>query len=161
MAIAKTSKAASRISAQFRRRAVTKIYTALCLGKPEKPEAELSQSLLRDGCVTRLAGDLENGAECRLRYSVGASGTVNGVTVSMLKVELITGFKHQIRAQLASIGHPVYGDSHYGAPKVGSKVEAIGLCSSHLSFVHPISQQSLQFDCSIDKFWPFINFIAN
>jgi 23S rRNA-/tRNA-specific pseudouridylate synthase len=89
------------------------------------------------------------------------TGTVDGVKVSKLAIELITGFKHQIRAQLSSIGHPIYGDSHYGAPQLSAGMEAIGLCSSHLSFIHPISREKVQFDCSLDNFWPFMNFKAN
>jgi 23S rRNA pseudouridine1911/1915/1917 synthase len=161
MVIAKTSKAAARISAQFRLREVTKVYTAICLGQPKPSEALLSQDLLRDGCLTRLPRDQESGTPCRLRYQLMEAGTIDGVKVSKLAIELITGFKHQIRAQLASIGHPIYGDSHYGAPKISSEMEAIGLCSSHLSFIHPISREKVQFDCSLDNFWPFINFKAN
>jgi 23S rRNA pseudouridine1911/1915/1917 synthase len=141
MAIAKSSKSAARISAQFRERAVTKIYVALCLGKFGTPEGELAQALVRDGCLTRLARERESGTLCRLRYQVIDTGTIDGTQVSKLAVRLITGFKHQIRAQLASVGHPIYGDAHYGAPKIGPDSEAaIGLCSCQLSFSHPISE---------------------
>jgi 23S rRNA pseudouridine1911/1915/1917 synthase len=158
MVVAKTSKAAARISSQFRERSVTKYYTAICLGRPQMTSAELAQSLIRDGCVTRLARNHELGTECLLRYSVTDSGTVYNVPVSQLKVELVTGFKHQIRAQLASIDHPIYGDSHYGAPKVAQDIAAIGLCSSSLSFTHPIGRNVLNFECSLDNFWPFADF---
>ncbi|MDR2367266.1 MAG: RluA family pseudouridine synthase [Deltaproteobacteria bacterium] len=161
MVIAKTSKAAARISAQFRERAITKVYAAICLGRPDPPEADLSQDLLRDGCVTRLPRGQESGTPCRLRYRVLGTGTVDGARVARLEVELITGFKHQIRAQLSSIGHPIYGDGHYGAPGTAPGGEAIGLCSTHLSFVHPISRERMSFDCPLDKFWPFARFVAD
>ncbi|MDR2301893.1 MAG: RluA family pseudouridine synthase [Deltaproteobacteria bacterium] len=161
MVVAKTSKAASRISAQFRDRTIEKIYSALCLGVFGEREGELRQSLTRDGRLTRLSEKGENGTEAILSYQVAASGFIGETRVSKLLVKLFTGFKHQIRAQLASIGHPVYGDFLYGAPGAPEGIEAIALCSSHLSFIHPISREKLAFDCSLDGFWPFGDFIAD
>jgi 23S rRNA pseudouridine1911/1915/1917 synthase len=161
MVIAKTSKAASRISAQFRDRTVGKIYEALCLGRPDPAEADLSQLLARDGDITRPAAEGEAGSICRLSYAVVEDGTIAELRVSRLKIDLLTGFKHQIRAQLASIGHPVYGDGRYGAPETPRGGQAIGLCSISLSLSHPIGGRALKFDCRPEDFWPFSDFKAD
>ena len=44
-------------------------------------------------------------------------------TATLLKVTLITGRSHQIRAHLASIGHPILGDFKYGDPKVNEQIQ--------------------------------------
>jgi 23S rRNA pseudouridine1911/1915/1917 synthase len=160
MVVAKTSKAAGRLSAQFRDRTIDKVYSALCLGVLKEPQKRLRQSLVRDGHVTRVAEPGEQSAPCELDYRLLAIGAIGQTKVSYLSIKLITGFKHQIRAQLASLGHPIYGDALYGAPKTAPEIEAIALCSTELSFFHPISRERLMFDCSAQRFWPFMDFRA-
>ena len=58
---------------------------------------------------------------------------------ALLEVELETGRKHQIRAQLSAIGHPIVGDRKYGATSKWNP-EAIGLVSMRLEFEHPTKQ---------------------
>jgi 23S rRNA-/tRNA-specific pseudouridylate synthase len=64
---------------------------------------------------------------------------------SLLAVELHTGRKHQIRAQLAHIGHPIVGDAKYGAPQRFGKSRDIALHSLSIVFEHPISGARLRF----------------
>ncbi|MDR2387169.1 MAG: RluA family pseudouridine synthase [Deltaproteobacteria bacterium] len=161
MVLAKTSKAAARICAQFRDRSIEKLYAAICLGTPPKGPDQLVQKLIRDHQLTRPAGQGEVGQDCALSYELKQSGRLNGTRVSKLTIKLITGFKHQIRAQLAALGHPIYGDTHYGAPGLAQAQEAIALCSTHLSFIHPISREKLTFDCPPEVFWPFGQFLPD
>jgi 23S rRNA pseudouridine1911/1915/1917 synthase len=55
---------------------------------------------------------------------------------SLLEIALETGRKHQIRLQLAAIGHPILGDRRYGA-RQSFPGQGIGLCAKRLRFVHP------------------------
>jgi 23S rRNA pseudouridine1911/1915/1917 synthase len=158
MVLAKTSKAASRISAQFRDREVRKLYSAICVGQPDNPMTMLAQTMLRDDCITRVARGKEPGTNCVLRYALGEIGAVGDVSACQLRIELLTGFKHQIRAQLASIGHPVYGDALYGAPGASSDRDGIALHSSYLGFAHPITGQVLEFTSQPDESWPWTEF---
>jgi 23S rRNA pseudouridine1911/1915/1917 synthase len=59
-----------------------------------------------------------------------------------LEVRLETGRKHQIRAQLARIGHPIVGDDLYAARSRLSD-RSIGLCAVRLTLAHPISREPL------------------
>jgi len=56
----------------------------------------------------------------------------------LLEVDLVTGRKHQIRAQLSAIGCPIKGDLKYGAPR-SNPDGGISLQAHRISFIHPVS----------------------
>ncbi|MGB0592452.1 MAG: RluA family pseudouridine synthase [Myxococcota bacterium] len=133
MVLARTSKAASRLSRAFASRAVEKRYTALVCGRPAG-EGEL---------VDRLGPRLEgrgverrsDGKEARLRFTrLGHT-----VTHAVLEVELLTGRKHQIRAQLAFAGCPILGDPLYGVASRSLRRPA--LHAHRLAFEHPVRKE--------------------
>eukprot|EP01038_Epipyxis_sp_PR26KG_P007987 gene7987-10830_t len=71
---------------------------------------------------------------------------------SLIKVELETGRKHQIRAQLSKIGHPICGDVKYGASQT-FKTKDIALHAYFLSFPHPTTNKQMSFECNIPSAW--------
>lgn len=71
---------------------------------------------------------------------------------SLLQVELETGRKHQIRAQLAHIGLPVVGDVKYGAPQAFRNRD-ICLHAFSLTFNHPISKKQMRFRSDVPRIW--------
>jgi 23S rRNA pseudouridine1911/1915/1917 synthase len=71
---------------------------------------------------------------------------------TLLEVSLITGRKHQIRAQLAHRQLPICGDVKYGAPQ-GFVTKDIALHSHRLQFQHPSTKQSMVFSCSPPRIW--------
>lgn len=66
---------------------------------------------------------------------------------SLLKINLDTGRKNQIRVQLASIDHPVVGDKRYGAK--GNPIGRLGLHAFGLSFKHPTTKKVMRFEAPI------------
>lgn len=122
---AKTSKGAGRISEQFRNREIKKIYRAVVEGVPGKEKATLVHDL-----------DTDKGKKkSELKYEI--LRTVE--EYSLVEIELLTGRKHQIRIQMSNIGHPLLGDSRYGA-KEKFKMGSIALLAYEIRFRHPIKQ---------------------
>lgn len=140
MALAKTSKAAARLSRQFRERTAGKIYLALVSSPPPRREGRLEENLVRDGSLTRAARPGEKGRPAILSWSIRARER----GLWLLEINLLTGFKHQIRAQLAQLDCPVAGDRRYGSP-LAPKGPAIGLWAESLSIEHPTWKEALSF----------------
>jgi 23S rRNA pseudouridine1911/1915/1917 synthase len=149
--LARTSKAASRLSAQFRDGGVEKIYLAVVIGAPPKDEDRLTHHLVRVGRLSKPAGIPSDGSRiASLRYRFQARQERQ----SLLTVVLETGRRHQIRAQLSAIGCPIQGDVHYGAPDAMAHGR-IALLARNLGFNHPIRGTRLQFTSPVPKGWPW------
>lgn len=152
--LARTSKAASRLSACFRDDDVRKLYLAVCAGWPEPTAGALSHWLAPSGDlqgVTRAARVPFPGArEARLEYRVleSASG------FSLLEVRPITGRRHQIRAQLALAGHPLLGDVKYGSVR-RLPDHRVALHARALTVAHPVGGRPLTLECPLPADWPW------
>lgn len=130
---AKTSKGASRLSAQFRERRVNKWYHAQIEGTPTPAQATLLHYLKKNESARRMEvyeQEIPGARRAELTYTLVQT---NGKT-SLVRVELHTGRKHQIRAQFGHIGHPVVGDVQYGAT-TALPDGSIRLIASSLSFL--------------------------
>ena len=130
LVLARTSKAAARLSAQLRERTVRKIYRAEVHGIPDPPDAIL-EAVLDD-------------KPCRLGYRTLRGGDDR----ALLEVEPTTGRKHQIRRQLAGIGHPIVGDLRYGAPAARADGQ-IALYAWRITIVHPTRGETLTFEAPL------------
>lgn len=150
MALAKTSKAAARLGREFRERRIRKLYLALVTGSPPDSQGRLVQRLVRDGALTRPARPGEAGVPAVLTWRLGRRIG----DLSLLEVDLETGFKHQIRAQLAGLGLPVAGDVRYRSPLAGPG-PAIGLWARSLTLVHPVRREELTFTAEPADLWPW------
>ena len=141
---ARTSKAAGRLSDQFRRGTVTKKYLAVVQGHP-KNEATLHDWLLKDRTENRssVVEESTTGAKrCELSYRLVARSN-QGFTkgLSLLEVSPATGRSHQIRVQLASRGLAIVGDLKYGA---GAGLDdRILLHATRLEIEHPVRREPL------------------
>jgi len=152
MLLAKTSKAAGRLSRQFRERETVKLYRAVTAGAPATDEAELVHNLEKDAAtrVTRIVAG--GGKVARLRYRV----LERREATALLEVELLTGLPHQIRVQLAATGCPILGDRKYGAPShLPSGPGAIALYSRSISFAHPVRDERLTIEAPPPPHWPW------
>lgn len=142
---AKTSKGASRLSEQFRNRAIEKTYHAVIAGKPEKEKGILVHNLIK---IQNTKSQIPNkfkaqnskfktarSKEATLYYEVVKSSG----KYSLLKIKIDTGKFHQIRAQLSLAGFPILGDVKYlptgrQAAQEWNNKNAIALCATNLCF---------------------------
>ena len=148
---ARTSKGASRLSEQFRKQTTKKIYRALVEGTPQSQQASLTHYLRKEKSLkaTVFPRATPNTKEALLDYEV--IETFN--STSLLDIHLHTGRFHQIRAQLAFIGHPIVGDKKYGAHSALPEGH-ISLYAYRLVFNHPTSKEEIIIDCPPPKNWP-------
>jgi 23S rRNA pseudouridine1911/1915/1917 synthase len=139
MVFARTSKAAARLTKAFAGHDLEKIYLAVAKGEMSAPGA-LKDFLVKgeDGMV-RIVNAGEPGAkEARLSYRPLKAR--DGLT--LVEVSLETGRPHQIRVQMASAGHPLWGDNRYGG---GAPGQQLALWSHRLTILHPTKPERLTF----------------
>jgi len=130
---AKNDRAYSILLDAFRDRTVEKYYICLVRGAMKPPAAVCSAFLIKDsarGVVRILDKNVPGARPVTTGYETLSSGPV-----SRLRVHLITGRTHQIRAHLAALGHPVLGDDLYGdrAFNHQQKSRSLKLCAAELT----------------------------
>lgn len=148
--LARTSKAAARLSAAFRDRQVRKEYLAVVESEPDSPSSELVHFLRHDERHRKVhvtIPQVPDAQEARLRYEVLGSRD----ELSLLKVKLLTGRKHQIRVQLAKIGCPIVGDMKYGSRREFSP--GIALHSWRLVVEHPTLREPVEMVAPLPTSW--------
>ena len=149
--LARTSKAASRLSDQFRRGSIEKQYLAVVEGRPPKAADRLATLMVRSGRFSRIAPRPAPGVqEAALRYRVLNSREDK----SLLAVILETGRRHQIRLQLSHLGCPILGDVHYGAASAMPHGR-IALLARAIAFDHPTLKTRLRLESPLPQGWPW------
>ena len=126
-------------------------YVALIEGTPEKKEDTIITYLAENSRMKVYCTDPQNGKEAVSHYHVLNSNA----EYSLIEVDLETGRKNQIRAQMEYIGHPVAGDPKYGA--LTDPAERLMLHARRLFFIHPATNQEMHFETPIPhKFREFV-----
>lgn len=116
--VAKNDEAHRKLAAQFARREVHKTYIALVHGWLKKDLGTISASISRDRIRrTRMTTRQSGGREAISHYKVLQRLDSSFGKFSLLEVTIGTGRTHQIRVHMASLDHPVLGDTLYGAPR--------------------------------------------
>ena len=147
---ARTSKAASRLSKQFREGAPKKHYRAIVLGKLKEEHTTLVHYLRKEKSLRATVFPRETPTAKRSELSYEVINSLENK--SLLEVSLSTGRFHQIRAQMAFIGHPIIGDVKYGAPEPLLNQE-IALYAHKLVFSHPVSNEEITLTAPEPKTW--------
>jgi 23S rRNA pseudouridine1911/1915/1917 synthase len=142
--VAKNDDAHRKLGAQFAAREVKKKYVALVHGWVKKDSGTLAQSISRDPVRRmRMTTRLEKGRTAVTHYRVVRRLDTKFGKFTLLDVKIDTGRTHQIRVHVAAMGHPVVGDTVYGAPRQArGKNAVIGLTrnflhAAELEFRHP------------------------
>ncbi|MSQ85040.1 MAG: RNA pseudouridine synthase [Myxococcales bacterium] len=148
LVLARTSKAAARLSAQFAGHTCEKRYRAVVWGHVQPDTAELIDQLLPSAGSTAVVA--VGGQLAVLRYVV----VERSHHQTLLDITLQTGRKHQIRVQLAARGWPIVGDLRYGAPRALPD-RSIALWAATLTVDHPTRPERLTFAAEPPAGWPW------
>ena len=140
---AKTSKAAARLSNQVREKVFKKKYLVIANGKFKNDKGTLQDYLLKNERTNTskvVKEGTKNSKYAELDYEVLKYD--EELNLSVLKVNLHTGRHHQIRVQLSSRDHSIYGDQKYGGRGHGKQ---ICLWAYELTIEHPITKEQMTF----------------
>lgn len=151
MVLARTPHAASELSRQIREDQFQKEYLAVLHGVPDSPAGRLTDLLLRNKQErkTYVVSEPAKGVqEAVLDYQV--LQTVN--SFSRVRIQLITGRTHQIRAQFSARGMPLVGDRKYSTLEDDCE---IALWSYRIAFSHPVSGEPMEFLSEPPEVYPW------
>jgi 23S rRNA pseudouridine1911/1915/1917 synthase len=158
--MARTSKAAGRLSRQFAESRVAKEYLAIVSGDAGIASGTIRQWLVKDEAQHRVIPVHSDRAQ-----QVGAKLAVLhfqklGVSGGhyLLRVVPETGRKHQIRVQLASQGSPIVGDRKYGSEQDFPR--GIALHCQSLALIHPTRGTEMSFRIEPPSYWELSRFLA-
>jgi 23S rRNA pseudouridine1911/1915/1917 synthase len=153
---ARTSKALTRLNKMFAEGEVHKTYWAIVPAYDKQPPMDyhtLTHWLVRNEQQNKSYAydhEVPRSKKAMLRYRVIG----HGERYDLVEVELMTGRHHQIRCQLATIGHPIKGDLKYGA-KRSNPDGSISLLSRRVEFIHPVSKLPICIEAPLpqDPLW--------
>ena len=151
--MARTSKAASRLTPQFANHSgvgAKKTYLAVVAGRVEQQQGSLVDDVYKDDAAHRMRVAHHSRAdakEARLEYEVSGYDRES----TLLKVKPLTGRKHQIRLQWSEAGFPILGDTKYGGER--SWPTGIALHSWRLSIMHPTKKERMTFEAPVPEVW--------
>lgn len=145
MVFAKTQKAASRLSNYIQQHEFKKEYLAVVYGNLEiGTKKTLEDYVIKNekNNISKVVSKNKKGAKlARLEYLVVGNTQYLKQDLSYIKVKLYTGRHHQIRVQMANIGHPLVGDVKYGKNIKGD----LALFAYYLKFIHPTKDEIMEF----------------
>ncbi len=141
---AKTKEVQLALQDNWHENVTERVYIAVVEGVPDKEEDTII-SYLQESKAFKIHSSKTNsdGQEAITHYRIMRKND----KYAMLKVELETGRKNQIRVHMQEIGHPIVGDKKYGASV--SPIGRVGLHARVLAFVHPVTGEHLRFETAI------------
>jgi 23S rRNA pseudouridine1911/1915/1917 synthase len=160
----KTSKGASRLSEQFRNHTIQKTYHAIVAGKMDKQKGEIKEqvnkiSFFAEGFTNKtdeeLLAEIKKATKTRTAELSWEVIKLND-KYSLLKILPKTGRFHQIRIQMANMGHPILGDTKYGfksGAKPGIDPKSIALAATAISFKSATEGKQINLEIPLPAEW--------
>jgi 23S rRNA pseudouridine1911/1915/1917 synthase len=167
--VAKNDDAHRKLGAQFADRKIKKKYLALVHGWLKQDSGTISASISRDRVRRiRMTTRESGGREAVSHYKMVRRLVTSFGKFTLVEVKIDTGRTHQIRVHMASLGHPVVGDTLYGAPaeirvKVNKTAAPLSLDrnflhAAELELAHPHTEQSISLKSGLPE--ELLSFLA-
>lgn len=159
LVVAKNDEAHIALSEQLKTHTVSRVYHAITVGSVKEDEGTVNKPIGRHPTDRKkmavVLDPSRTSREAITHYSVNERFAIPTGRFSYIKCKLETGRTHQIRVHMASIGHPLLGDSTYGGS--GTKFEATnntlisGQClhAKELELIHPRTKERMHFECEL------------
>jgi len=154
--VAKDDSTHRKLGEMFSQRQVAKTYIALVHGHLKKDDTTVSLPIARDLIRrTRMTTRRADGRTAVSHFHVLERLTTPYGLFTLVEVRIETGRTHQIRVHSQSLGHPVVGDTLYGAPHLipglppELQPDRNFLHAAHLSFTHPQTHKPMDIDAPL------------
>lgn len=144
MMFAKSMEAKEKMQHNWNNMVLNRVYVAVVEGEPAEKEGTVKSYLVENSRYEVYStDDTKKGQLAVTRYrTIQTNGKY-----SLLELELDTGRKNQIRVHMHDLGHPISGDTKYGAEK--SPLHRLALHAKTLRFIHPITRQIMDFSSRV------------
>ncbi|NLL46343.1 MAG: RluA family pseudouridine synthase [Clostridiales bacterium] len=147
---AKNDRAHKALAAQLKDRSLSRVYEALVIGNVKTDAGTVDAPIGRHPIERKkMAVTANSSRNAVTHYEVIAR--LRGVT--HLRCRLETGRTHQIRVHMASLGHPVLGDTVYGRRKPVPGLDGQCLHAKELSFTHPGTGEKVTVSCELPAYF--------
>ncbi len=162
----KTSKGASRLSEQFRNHTIQKTYHAIVAGKLDQQKGEIKEkvnkiSFFAEGFTNKtdeeLLQEIKKATKTRTAELSWEVVKTND-KYSLLKILPKTGRFHQIRIQMANMGHPILGDAKYADVSIVRQMnwhdkDSIALAATAISFKSATENKTINLEIPLPEEW--------
>ena len=146
MLFAKSEEVKNKLQEKWNETIIERTYLAVVEGPVEKQEGTITSYLSEDNVFKMHSSpDPGSGKEAITHFSVLKKNNA----YSLLKVNLETGRKNQIRIHMQELGHCIVGDKKYGATT--NPMKRLGLHAQQLSFIHPVTGEKMNFETNVPR----------
>ena len=150
LVVCKNDKAHQSLSEQLKVHSIRRIYVAIVHGNIKEEEGTVNAPIGRHPTDRKkMAINYKNGKDAVTHYKV----LERFGQATYVECRLETGRTHQIRVHMASIGHPLLGDTVYGSSKNPYHLEGQALHAMILGFVHPRTCEYMEFTAPLPEYF--------
>lgn len=148
--VCKNDKAHQALAEQLKVHSITRKYHAIVHGNLKEDTGTIDKPIGRHPTDRKkMSTKCTNGREAVTHYRV----LQRFGNYTYIECQLETGRTHQIRVHMASIGHPILGDSVYGPAKCPFKLEGQTLHAKILGITHPTTGEYMEFDAPLPEYF--------